>query len=74
MGGAGKREKLVGDLWTAGVNLSIFSVYKHSDGSRGSGWEGAEKSVSGMGQALSHLSLVWTPKELSELPKTFQSS
>ena len=37
MGGAGKREKLVGDLWTAGVNLSIFSVYKHSDGSWGSG-------------------------------------
>lgn len=74
MGGAGKREKLGGDLWTADVNLSIFSVDEHSDESQGSGWEGAEESVSGVGQALSRPSLLWTPKELSEMPKTFQSS
>lgn len=37
MGGVGKREKLGGDLWTADVNLSIFSVDEHSDEIPGSG-------------------------------------
>lgn len=64
----------MGDIWTADMDLRVFSIYKHSDGSQGSGWEGAEKSVSGMDQALSCLSLLWAPKELSEQPKTFQSS